>query len=52
MRNYSPCFYIFSNIIFVLRAFADSLIAERFVETVKTCDSSLSPVLSQVYYIY
>merc|ERR1719215_386813 len=34
------------------KAFADSLIAERFVETVKTCDSSLSPVLSQVLDLY
>jgi len=34
------------------KSFADSLIAERFVETLKTCDSSLTPVLSQVLDLY
>merc|ERR1719309_114922 len=34
------------------KSFADRLIAERFLETLNTCDSDLKPVLSQVFDLY
>lgn len=50
--------YIFFDLLYIVviyflpRSFADRLITERFVETLKTCDSDLTSVLSKVLDLY